>query len=250
MKSDISLIIPPLHWPESSLPGMVELVGPIPIPGFSICPFSIMPGGWLLLMLMPESPLITWLWPGCLVVVLMEFCCLASLEGSNMPSELIPYTFKDTGISIKIKKVSPLLIVEMHKYFPPPKPPMQEVVYGDPGEPGAKTVEEPNESHPDYLAAIDQYNIDLESKMRELMIKRGVVINLSDEQKQEVQELREDWEEMYGNQLSGNDKYVFISYIAIGTDKDMEEVIEAITRRSQPTEAAIAETKAGFQSEV
>lgn len=162
-------------------------------------------------------------------------------------SELTPHTFKDTGISIKIRKVSPMLIMEVQKAFPPPKPPMQEVVYGDPGEPGAKTVKEPNEAHPDYLVAIDEYNLELEVKVRQLMFKRGVRINLDDDQKQEVKELRADWKEMFDVELSGNDKYVYISYIAIGTDSDMEELQEVIMRRSQPTEAAVAESKAGFQ---
>ena len=162
-------------------------------------------------------------------------------------NELTPYTFKDTGISVKIRKVSPMLIMEVQKAFPSPKPPMQEVVYGDPGEPGARTVEEPNEAHPDYLVAIDEYNLELEAKVRHLMFKRGVIINLDEVQKQEVKELRAEWKEMFGVDLSGSDKYVYISYIAIGTDADMEELQEVIMRRSQPTEAAIAESKAGFQ---
>ena len=162
-------------------------------------------------------------------------------------SELTPHTFKDTGIKVKIRKVSPMLIMEVQKAFPPPKPPMQEVVYGDPGESGAKTVEEPNEAHPDYLVAIDEYNLELEAKVRQLMFKRGVRIHLDEEQKQEVKELREEWKEMFDKDLSGSDKYLYISYIAIGTDADMEELQEVIMRRSQPTEAAIAEAKAGFQ---
>ncbi len=162
-------------------------------------------------------------------------------------SELTPHTFKDTGIKVKIRKVSPMLIMEVQKAFPPPKPPMQEVVYGDPGESGAKTVEEPNEAHPDYLVAIDEYNLELEAKVRQLMFKRGVRIHLDEEQKQEVKELREEWKEMFDKDLSGSDNYLYISYIAIGTDADMGELQEVIMRRSQPTEAAIAEAKAGFQ---
>jgi len=162
-------------------------------------------------------------------------------------SELFPYTFKDTGIKVKIKKVSPLLIVEVQKAMPVPKPPMQDVVYGDPGDPGAKKVQEPNESHPDYLADIDDYNMALEMKVRKFMIMRGVVINLDDEQKQEVKQLREEWKEEFDAELNGSDKFLYISYIAIGTDADMEELMDVIMRRSQPTEAVITEVKASFQ---
>lgn len=169
-----------------------------------------------------------------------------------MPSqnELTPFTFKDTGITVQIRKVSPLLIMEVQKAMPVPKPPMQEVVYGDPGDPGAKTVKEPNEAHPDYLADIDAYNMELEMKVRKFMIMRGVVIHLSDDQKQDVKELREEWKEEFGVELSGNDKLLYISYIAIGTDSDMEEMMDVIMRRSQPTEAAMSEVKAGFPSQI
>lgn len=166
-----------------------------------------------------------------------------------MPSqnELNPFTFQDTGVTVQIRKVSPLLIMEVQRAMPVPKPPTQEVVYGDPKDPGAKKVEEPNEAHPDYLEAIDNYNTELEAKVRKFMIQRGVVITLNDEQKADVKELREYWEEEFGVELKGNDKYLYVSYIAIGTDSDMEELMDVIMRRSQPTEAAMAEAKAGFQ---
>jgi len=166
-----------------------------------------------------------------------------------MPSqnELNPHTFKDTGITVQIRKVSPLLIIEVQKAMPVPKPPMQEVVYGDPNDPGAKKVQEPNETHPDYMADIEKYNTDLEEKVRKFMISRGVVITLSDEQKEEVKELREEWKEEFDVELRGNDKLLYISFIAIGTDSDMEELMDVIMRRSQPTEAVMSDVKAGFQ---
>ncbi len=162
-------------------------------------------------------------------------------------NELSPFTFEDTGVKVHIRKVSPLLIMEVQKAMPVPKPPTQEVVYGDPDDPGAKKVQEPNEAHPDYLAAIDQYNMELEAKVRKFMIKRGVIINLDDDQKQEVKELRKEWKDEFGKELDGNDKFLFISYIAIGTDSDMEELMDVIMRRSQPTEAVMSEAKASFQ---
>ena len=165
-----------------------------------------------------------------------------------MPSqnELTPHTFKDTGITVMIRKVSPLLIMDIQKEMPPPKPPMQEVVYGNPDDPGAKRVQEPNEAHPDYLAAIDKYNLDLEEKIRRFMVKRGVIFTLTPEQKEEIKELREDWKEEFDKDISMPDKLLYISYIAIGTDSDMEELMDVIMRRSQPTEAVMSDVKASF----
>ena len=42
------------------------------------------------------------------------------------------------------------------------------------------------------------------------------------------------------------DKLLYISYIAIGTDSDMEELMDVIMRRSQPTEAVMSDVKASF----
>lgn len=160
---------------------------------------------------------------------------------SNAVSQIIPYTIRDTGITIKIRKVSPLLAMELTRAFPAPTPPMQEVKIGD------EVRMEPNPAHPDYLKAQAQYQADFESKMRKLIIDRGVVIELDEAQQAEVKELREYWQESYGIALPGNDREVYISYIALGTDVDLTELIDAIMRRSQPTESGVGTAQDSFR---
>lgn len=164
-----------------------------------------------------------------------------------MPSELTPFVFKDTGIQVMIKKVSPFLIMEVEKSFPPPEPPMQEVIYGDPDDPGAKRVHEPNESHPEYQKDLEEYETELEFKLRQVIIERGVVIVLDEEQKGEINELREYWKETFDRDIPLNDKMLYITHIAVGTGPDVEDLITAISSRSQPTEAETSLNKAGFQ---
>lgn len=156
---------------------------------------------------------------------------------------LIPYQFQDTGRTILIRKVSPYLVFELSKAFPAPKPIQQEVDYGD----GKKRMEE-NPAHPDYLEAMRNYNRNFQERLTTLMIKRGVEIELTDEIKAEVAELRAFWREEYKAELDPSDKMVYILNLCVGSDKDLEELIEKITRRSQPTEAVVAEALDGFRS--
>jgi len=155
---------------------------------------------------------------------------------------LTPHTFKDTGKVVQIKKVSPLLIMQLQKDFPEPEAPLQEVDYGD-----GEIRLEPNPAHPDYEKTLQQYKYAFEQRMREMMVDRGVVLELSDEDKVEIQDLRTYWQENYGKPLAGNDKFVYISYICIGTDADMNELVEAISRRSQPSNGAVEAAKKSFQ---
>jgi hypothetical protein len=162
-----------------------------------------------------------------------------------MSEKLWPFEFKDTGIVVSIRKVSPLLTVELRKAFPPPAPPMQAV------DVAGEMVEEINFSDPDYIKASEEYAIEFENQMRELLVERGVIIpETNTTWKNEVTELREFWRSRYGKELGPNDKMEFILHIAVGTDMDFMELIRAITTRSQPTEEAITAAKAAFPGEV
>lgn len=149
--------------------------------------------------------------------------------------ELMPYVVKDTGITLMIKKVSPFLAAEIRRAFPEPRPPAQEVDYGD----GRKVMEE-NPAHPDHLQALRKYNEEFELKMRKLIIQRGVAVEVTDEIKREVSELREYMKTEQGIDLPADDKMVYVCNIAIGTEEDVADLINAITKRSHPTEAEVA----------
>lgn len=155
-------------------------------------------------------------------------------------NELTPFIMKDTGKTVLIKKVSPLLLMELRKAFKEPKPPSQEVEIN-----GRKVIEE-NRAHPDFKAALEAYNIEFETRMRRLLINRGVVVTMTDEVKAEVAALRAEWEEETGSPLTGSDSYIYVSYIAIGTEEDMNDLIAEITQRSQPTPSEVELAKRTF----
>lgn len=155
---------------------------------------------------------------------------------------LTPFTFKDTGKTVKIKKVSPLLIMQLTKDFPEPEPPVQEVDYGD-----GEIKHEPNPAHPDYERALQKHRYEFEQRMREMMIDRGVVLDLSEDEKNEIKELRDYWQTQYEKPLAGNDKYIYLSFICIGTDGDMDDLVNAISRRSHPSNGAVEAARKSFQ---
>lgn len=144
------------------------------------------------------------------------------------------FTFKDTGITVQIRKVSPLLGMEIRKAFPPPKPPVVETPLGP----------EENEADPDYEAAMQAYGLMIEEKASRLYIKRGVECVVDQEA---VERLRADMRDE-GITLEGDDKYLYIRYICVGSQEDYQDLLIAISRRSQPTEVAVAEAVETFPS--
>lgn len=158
-------------------------------------------------------------------------------KGRNV-APLPTFTFQDTGITVQIRKVSPSIGTEIRKAFPPPKPPVHKV------EIGGQIVEEANEADPDYERAYQEWGLMVEAKAARLYIKRGVECEVD---KAAVDVVRADMESE-GMTLEGDDKYIYIRYICIGTEDDYQELLMAITRRSQPTEVAVAEAVEQFQS--
>lgn len=157
-------------------------------------------------------------------------------------NELTPFTFPDTGIPILIKKVSPLLIMELRKLYPEPKPPAQEV------EINGKKVIEYNMAHPEYIEAMQAYQLEFEQAMRKVLIRRGVSVTMTEDVKEAVKQIKKDFKQDTGHDLSGTDEYIYVSYIGIGTDQDMEDLIREITQRSQPTPGSTEVAKKSFPS--
>lgn len=153
--------------------------------------------------------------------------------------KLHAFTFQDSGVTIQYRKLSPNTILEFNKVFddsnPEPKPPMQKVTTPD-GE-----REEANEAHPDYIEAKKKYNMQKQESINGLIIKRSVVIELSDDDRLSVEELKKFWRDEYKKELTGSDKEIFIKHIACSTTDDLRDLTRVVSRRSFPTEDAISE---------
>jgi len=170
------------------------------------------------------------------------------------PPPLPPFTFKDSGITVQLRKLSPftgdLIGRSLRKERPAPTPPVNMVQYGD-----GKPTPEPNTADPAYLAAMQEYETwiagEAGKRMMNLVIDTAIVISKDDIDLDEVQRIRSAMA-MLDSPIEDDmdDREVYIRYICVGSQDDLEDLIANATRRSQPTEAAIAENVAAFQGNV
>lgn len=114
--------------------------------------------------------------------------------------------------------------------FPAPPVPKSETDYGD----GKKVLEE-NPNDPDYRAAVAEWRKKVSNESQKLIAMRALP-PLTDFQKDEVNEVRLFWQEMYGHDLPLTDKEIFAYKICAATVEDINEFVAFVTRRSQPTQ--------------
>lgn len=100
-------------------------------------------------------------------------------------SLLTYFTFKDSGKTVKIRKVSPYLWADIDATIPMPAAPEQEVDYGEP----RGRVMEKNLSDPAYQAALASRAVEVSQAWRKGLIKWGVVLE-DDTWKDSVAEYR------------------------------------------------------------
>lgn len=149
-----------------------------------------------------------------------------------------------TGVNIGIRRVSPMLMLDLRRKFPEPLPPLNEVTLGD------DKIMEANPADPDYVRALQNYNADMEEKYRRMIVRRGVNYVLTEADKVEVENVRKDFFDLTGEDLVGTDLEVFIAYIAIGSENDLELLIKAVTGVSQPTEEKIDDHSSNYKSDL
>lgn len=160
-------------------------------------------------------------------------------NGRAVP-ELATFTF-DTGITVHIRKVSPLLIREVSRAFPAPEPPLNRVDYGD-----GVIKQEPNPADPDHITALGIYQIEIEQRVRRLMIKLGVEVDID----YDVLAVYRAAMAEAGAALDTDDKVAYVTGVCVGTAEDYQDLVKAITRRSQPTEEAVRDAQESFRGQV
>lgn len=165
------------------------------------------------------------------------------MSGDPKHPELIPHTFGN-GVQVWLRKVPPLLINELNRSFPAPKPPLEDVDYGD-----GVVRKESNPTRPDYRAQLAEHYQEMGLRLLKLLISQGVKYTLTDEDKAEVFALRQAMEEQ-GVMLSGDEKIIFIAYVCCDSEEETNRFRTAVMRRSQPTEEAVQEAVDSFRSDV
>lgn len=151
------------------------------------------------------------------------------------------YTFRDSDRTIEITRVPVGMLGQLGDEFPAPALPKTETDYGD-----GKKVWEDNPNDPDYRAALADWRKKINNESQKLIAQRALP-PLSDAQKEEVKEVRTYWQENFGHDLALTDKEIFVYKICAATAEDIQEFVEFVTRRSQPTQGGIADANKHFR---
>ena len=142
-------------------------------------------------------------------------------------------TLPDSRAVLEVKFVSPLLLNDLRKAIrrthPKPEPPLVEVAYGE------TKKWEANPAHPEYRAALTDYNADFGQEFFQQLVRFGVRCEVD---ARAVSELRE---RAAALELPEDDLVLYVTRILVTSQADMQALMNAVLRRSQPTEEAVTE---------
>lgn len=154
----------------------------------------------------------------------------------------LTHTFMRTGETCTIIQVSPFVVEELRRSFPPPPIPTQTVDYGN-----GKTVVEDNPDHPQYRADMEAYGSMLEEKFRIVLFSLGVEMGYD---KEWVTKFRGIMKKAGADaRLPDDDKVVYITYRCLEPN-EYEQMCNKILGISQPTREAVEKHIQSFPSDI
>ena len=176
------------------------------------------------------------------------------VKGRAVPA-LPTHTFQDTGITVRLRKLSPMTAQRLNeairKEFPPPSPPTYEVEYGD------TKVREINDADPTYQARYQRWEQDTARLFNERLLKLvcldAIEVDIGKAEKAEIARKKRNleragiaWEDDPDLTEDENLRYFYVQHCCFGSSEDMKELYAAVNTRSQPTEAAVQAHIAAF----
>src|SRR5579859_7157581 len=150
-------------------------------------------------------------------------------------------TFPDSGATVRVNRISPMSLLAIEQAYPDPKPPLQEVDYGN-----GKTKMERNPLSPEYQDELAAHR----NKKNMLILKAFVALGVECEVDAEKVAAYRALMKSIGVDVDPDDKYVFVAHILCSTARDLDTLREAVQGASLPTEKAVAEKLATFPAEV
>lgn len=169
-------------------------------------------------------------------------------KGRTVPA-LPTVTLPDSGYTIQIRSLGPTTMFQINqaaqKEFPPPDPPINIVTGLD-----NKEHSEPNPNDPAYVAALADYQQEFALKVMDRLLDVFTDLAIEGEVDSDAVERFRRGMRRSGVTLPEDDRDVWVRHILISSQRDLEMLQSAVARRSQPTEAAIAEHTAMFRGDV
>ena len=182
-------------------------------------------------------------------------------KGRAVPA-LPTHTFRDSGITVKLHKLSPMtsqeIIASVRRELrdSEPQPPLAEVDYGQ------GKVQEPNKLHPVYVERLKEWEAKVNSESNERLFRLAcldaVELSITDEIRAQIARKKRllrlvakwEWQDDPDLEQHENDQIFYITHIACASPEDLQEFYQAIATRSQPTEAAVEQYKQSFPGDV
>jgi len=160
----------------------------------------------------------------------------------NIQDRAREITLPVSGKTLKVVRISPLLLDDFFSSLPrPPDPPSQRVEYA-----GGVVKEEPNAASPEYQVALDQHAYHNGLAIIDFCIELGVECEVDAEA---VAKLRK-WGDRRGVTLPEDDKLLYVSRILTQGNEDLVAIRQAVLGRVQPTEEAVEKAADSFPGEV
>lgn len=152
------------------------------------------------------------------------------------------HTFADSGITIRVRKISPAtqqrLAMLVQKDYPKPDPPTVKTELGD----------EPNPADPAYQETLtrwqQQQGLALNDKLMTFAALEAEVA-IGPEERAQIARVRRNleligaWQDREGMTPEENEKILYVLHIACASGDDLREFGKVLTERSAPTEEAV-----------
>lgn len=184
---------------------------------------------------------------------------MADTDSTNKIVQLIPEEEKQddpfsfttsAGITFKLRKVPPFLMIDAQRKFIAPKPPM---VYIE-----DKETHEENPNDPEYLAALQKHQRDLSDLGNAIMLARGTMLVSKPDSIPGPDDA--DWsaelEELAGEGVFDIPKvgkrryYAWLKYVALTDMSDFQGITNKLTATAGiTTEAEVAKATDDFRSD-
>lgn len=141
----------------------------------------------------------------------------------------VPFKFPTSGVEIKIRKFSPLILADMSQSFPAPKPPMQEV------ELDGKIRKEPNFSHPEYLDAVQQHQVEQQRLTQRAIVRLGVDYSLTPSDREDLARVLSFMKDSGATPQGDSELEQWVYYVAVNSSEDITALTEEVLSLSQAT---------------
>ncbi len=184
-------------------------------------------------------------------------------RGRSVPSAMT-YTFKDTGITVQMHRISPMTIQHLSaailkecKALPPehehayPQPPVQMVEVG-----GGKPIPQVHDDDPDYLRKLAEWQAWSSNETSERMLRMMAIDYLivdDTEIRPRVEQVRRmlrregvPLDEPMGDDYTQEDRnrIIYLRHVCLGSAEDLSEFSRFLSQRTQPSEEAIQDAVA------